>query len=460
MARAVRRVQNARRALVLDYPFFGALSLRLELVPDATAESAWVDGVSLGFNPQYVAQLTDSALRTLIAHEVIHVVAGHPWRRGFRDVRRWNDACDLSINPRLVEQGFDSLSGWLYNPALLGVPEEVIYEQLESEKSEGESGTEGQAAAGPEPGSEQSEGDDDGNDGEDPGDLQGDTSGDGGADPQSDGEEGAQDPKSATRDAPKVGKSTQPSNDDMDGLPTDSQDSGGPAPKPRRPAPAGEVRDCPTDRKEELKVEWVTAVEVASRAAGKMPAGLAELIKRAKQPQVAWREEFRGFFQASCGTMDYTYRTPQRRLLHTGLYLPSQKGESIPLVIVAVDTSGSVSSSLLEQFNGELSDILESIQPETTLVVYCDALVHRVDEYAREEAYEFEFDPVGRGGTSFVPVFDWVEAQHLAPSCLVYLTDLEGDMPEHAPEYPVLWVTPPTVLEPLWGQKVQIPNVQ
>lgn len=66
------RMISARCGLLLDNPFFGALALGLKLREDNTNSTAWVDGVSLGFNAQWVATLTNDNLKALWAHEVMH----------------------------------------------------------------------------------------------------------------------------------------------------------------------------------------------------------------------------------------------------------------------------------------------------------------------------------------------------------------------------------------------------
>jgi predicted metal-dependent peptidase len=47
--------------------------------------------------------------------------------------------------------------------------------------------------------------------------------------------------------------------------------------------------------------------------------------------------------------------------------------------------------------------------------------------------------PKGGGGTSFIPVFEWIREQGIEPDALVYLTDGMGSFPRHAPSYPVIW---------------------
>ena len=71
------KMLRARTALILDEPFFGALALRLKLVEDPTCKRLWVDGRSLGYNPDFVLSLTPQEVIAGLVHEVLHVAEGH-----------------------------------------------------------------------------------------------------------------------------------------------------------------------------------------------------------------------------------------------------------------------------------------------------------------------------------------------------------------------------------------------
>jgi predicted metal-dependent peptidase len=58
------------------------------------------------FNPDFVNKLTKPELLGLLAHETMHNAAKHFARRGGRDARKFNVACDLAINGLLKEAGF------------------------------------------------------------------------------------------------------------------------------------------------------------------------------------------------------------------------------------------------------------------------------------------------------------------------------------------------------------------
>ena len=64
------------------------------------------DGRVLDYNPRFVTGLGPDELVGVLAHEVMHNALAHPGRRGLRDPTQWNVACDLAVNPLLVQAGF------------------------------------------------------------------------------------------------------------------------------------------------------------------------------------------------------------------------------------------------------------------------------------------------------------------------------------------------------------------
>jgi predicted metal-dependent peptidase len=207
------------------------------------------------------------------------------------------------------------------------------------------------------------------------------------------------------------------------------------------PGGCGEVRDASVDVGEAggSEQDWKVAVAQAAqqaRAMGKLPAGVARMVEEMLQPKVEWREVLRRFVRTAAWN-DYQWTPPNRRFVHLGLYLPSLRSEELSEIVVAVDTSGSIDGSMLDQFAGELSGILEDFET-TIFVLYADAAVAGCETLTREDL-PLRLHPAGGGGTDFRPAFRWVEEQGKTPACLVYLTDLDGAFPEEEPSYPVLW---------------------
>jgi predicted metal-dependent peptidase len=102
-----------------------------------------------------------------------------------------------------------------------------------------------------------------------------------------------------------------------------------------------------------------------------------------------------------------------------------------------VDCSGSISDKLLSRFSAEVNAIAAETRPELVRVLYCDAAIQRVDEFAAGE--QIELNPAGGGGTDFRPVFAYLEERQIEPRCLIFLTDLGGSFPHDTPSYPVIW---------------------
>ena len=64
----------------------------------------------------------------------MHPVLQHHTRRGGRNLRRWNMACDYAINPMLLDAGLTLPKDVLLDNRLRGMSAEHIYSLLEEEE--------------------------------------------------------------------------------------------------------------------------------------------------------------------------------------------------------------------------------------------------------------------------------------------------------------------------------------
>lgn len=434
-AAAADLIRKAIISLILtpQTRFFGYLIKKLIVKADPTCNTAWTDGVSLGYNPAYVMSLSQAQLIGLLCHEVLHVANLHPWRRGQRDHETFNRAADLAINPIVINAHLVLPDGALLDKTFAGQSAEEIYQVIYQPPTPQPE----EQPEQPETQKGESEGDGDG-ESEDEGDGQGD----------GDGEENG---------------SGQSSGADIEGQQTAGQ--GGDAGQGQErevDGGIGEVRDAPADQpasEAKMKQAILEAAHQAERH-GSLPAGLDRIIREIKEPALSWKDVLRQFVQMHANS-DFSWSRPNVRYTAAGLYLPSMRSESMPPIVVAVDTSGSIGEAMLAAFGAEITAIVEDCKPEETHVIYADAKVHRVDTFARGEAVEL--NPVGGGGTDFRPVFDHIQAEQTAPCCLIYLTDLYGTFPTVAPDYPVLWVSttrfPPACFTPKFGEIVYFPPI-
>ncbi|MDD3293625.1 MAG: VWA-like domain-containing protein [Geobacteraceae bacterium] len=194
------------------------------------------------------------------------------------------------------------------------------------------------------------------------------------------------------------------------------------------------------DRQNE-ETRIIIAVQQAARAAraqGKLPGVLARLVEEMVNPILDWREILRTFIDHS-GRNDYSWLHPNRRHIAGGIYLPSFRSNGMKPLVLAVDTSGSISQAQLSQFQAELNDILRSF-PSTVHVVYCDSVISDVRVFTSDD-YPVELKFVGGGGTDLRPPFDWMKKNASDAGCVIYLTDLQGAGPQSDPGIPTLWVS-------------------
>ena len=198
----------------------------------------------------------------------------------------------------------------------------------------------------------------------------------------------------------------------------------------------------------------VLAAAAACSGRGRLPAGIARLVKGLRRSRVPWQRLLRRYLRESLGKEEQSYLPPNRRRVWQEQYLPGPAAGQKGRLVVAVDTSGSISKDMLETFAAELKAI--SAFCETLTVMTCDAKVHeavRADGLA-DFLKKLKFK--GGGGTDFQPVFDQVAKNRLRPDVLLYLTDGCGTFPKSAPKgYPVLWCLTSEADIP-WGRQVEL----
>jgi predicted metal-dependent peptidase len=113
-------------------PFFSTLAFYLDprFSDDPTLLTAATDGLRIRLAPAYFTALDLPERVGLLLHEVMHVAFEHVFRRGGRDRRRWNIACDFVINDMIVEAGGTIPRGGCLDDQYKGLVEEEVFERL------------------------------------------------------------------------------------------------------------------------------------------------------------------------------------------------------------------------------------------------------------------------------------------------------------------------------------------
>ncbi|QGM46150.1 vWA domain-containing protein [Methylocystis heyeri] len=203
----------------------------------------------------------------------------------------------------------------------------------------------------------------------------------------------------------------------------------------------GAPSQAQSDRSEQ---EWKNAVAGAmasAQAQGKLPEALKRLFAEQLEPKVSWQEHLRAMITRRVGNDTRSWKKLDRRLIVRGIGAPGKIGFGCGLIDIAIDTSGSVTGPMVDQFLAEVRSILEDVRPQRVRLIWCDAKVHRVDEVDDVQDLEWvrALGAAGGGGTAFEPVFEHIYESGEEPETLLYLTDGLGSFPDAPPDYPVVW---------------------
>ncbi len=411
------KLARARTKLIMDKPFLGALVLRL---PMLAAEPKWcpttaTDARRFYYNADYIEVLSVEQVQFVLAHEALHCALSHFARRQHRQKFRWDLACDYAINSLLFKEDLTPPPGVWVDESYEGMTAEEIYPTISENNSdepmdrhvyenEASGQTDGQ-------GSDFSEQPDDS--GDQPG--------------QSCDEQGG------NQEAPTQG---QPSpKEQVDGVP--------------QPPPLND------NERQNLDVQWQQRLAGAAQQAlqsGKLGGAMARMIEHLLQPQLPWRMLLARYMTMGARN-DYTYTRPSRRE-GTAIF-PSLRGTQLDIV-VALDISGSVSDEEIAHCLAEINAIKGQLSAKITLLA-CDAKLAEGGPWIYEPWEEFTAprDLIGGGGTSFKPVFEYVDRVLQSPDLLLYFSDAEGEFPPTMPAYPVIWLVKGSRQVP-WGQRIQL----
>jgi predicted metal-dependent peptidase len=190
----------------------------------------------------------------------------------------------------------------------------------------------------------------------------------------------------------------------------------------------------------QAKIETIQSAKLAKQS-GKLPSSIERIVDEMVNVITPWHEKLERYMTSKVKD-GYSWNRPNRRFVGQGMYLPGydyvpRMGE----VVLAVDTSGSLNSEELAYFNAHINRILETCLPEKVTVIYCDYDIGGTQEYTPDDL-PIILKPVGGGGTSFKPVFKWLDSYAGEIECLIYFTDGWGDQDElDEPAVDTVWLT-------------------
>ncbi len=206
----------------------------------------------------------------------------------------------------------------------------------------------------------------------------------------------------------------------------------------------------------ELELRWQERLASAARyakQAGRFSATMGRLINASIRPRLPWRQLLAHHLHLTARD-NYDYSRPNNRRDGSAIF-PSLRSHQSD-VAAAVDVSGSIHDCEMQEFLSEISAIKSFIRARITLLACDNRLADGAPWiYAPWEEVTLPAAVRGGGGTSFKPVFDWVETRDVLPDVLIYLTDAQAKFPPRSPPYPVLWLVKGKAEAP-WGQRIRL----
>lgn len=359
---------KARLRLLFKHPFFGNIALRLSL---KAADRNWcptaaTDGRNFYYNPAFIVQLREGENVFLVGHELGHCIYEHFFRREDRDPKLWNIAGDYIINNTLdnemVKKGGNYCEVITYLKPYL----DHKYDGWTTEEIYDDLLEQQENGGKPENEGELLDVHIDASDGDEDGDSEG----------------GA------------------------DGL----------APKPKA---------MDEDAQRELSNEIKDAIVQAANAveAGDVPADMRRMIKGLLEPQMDWREIIRSQIESSIRS-DFTFLRPNRKGWHMSAILPGMDRDTEISIALAIDTSGSISPRMLQEFVSEVAGIMDQYERYTIDIWQFDTRVYSYERFESNDGKDLrDYTIRGGGGTDFVPNWNFMEEQGIEPDQFIMFTD-------------------------------------
>lgn len=382
----VTLILEARVRLLLEHPFFGQVAMSLKLVEASSwCRTAATDGRHFYYNRDFILNLKPSELMFLFGHEVWHCIYKHLSRVHDRDPDYWNMACDYVINYQLKRDRVGKMPpGALwdknYTDALTA---EEVYELLMQNSVEVEQTLDMHLDLRPDGQGGEGNQDDDGDSDSEPGDGSG---------------AGQQKVKIRV-----MGGSEGPPKLTAQDLAEIEQDLRG------------------------------TIIRAAQAAGDRCPEAIRRLIDDLIDSKLDWRAMLDANIRSALRN-EVSYQRLARRTWGLRRYgktyiLPGKTHDQKLEIVVAVDSSGSITDEMLRDIVSEIKGIMETFR-DYRIVIWS------FDTQAHEESYA-EFTPEnlddllvwrrhkvkGGGGTTFEANWAFMRSREIVPDRFIMFTD-------------------------------------
>jgi len=416
MLNSEERIIKARAKLMKGNIGMATMLLKLTLIEDnERCQTMATDGINIYWNDEFVKSISDEEIQTVLIHEASHVIWEHPIRKGKRIHELWNIATDYVINSWIAyDLGMVLPEGGLFDRKYHRQSAEQVYRTLSNDDEALDDALEQLESNSDDDDSDSQNGDSDSDSDSDNSD----------SDATGNGQGKSLEEKLADVKLPS-GEVWMPTNDEG---------------KELSPSEMAELQ-------EELQRTILMADKLESIGNGS-DSSLRGAVQKLNETCVDWVDVLRDLLQSAIST-NPTWTRLNKRHSWRGINLPSkdkepQGGE----IVVAVDTSMSMTQDELNIFATETQSLAEECGINKIRVCYCDTTVVKNsngdwwDEYDLD-CEELDFQLRGGGGTRFDPPFNlFNEYTEDTDEVLafIYFTDGFGSCSaEVEPSVPVIW---------------------
>jgi len=136
-ADAMRKITRARIKMLFNQPFFGVIAMKMGVTITDAIPTMAVDGRNMIANPDFTIKMSEEETIGVLCHEVLHIANLHHLRKGDRDHKVWNMACDYVINPIVLAAGMKLPADRLEDRKYDGMSAEKVYDALMKEQGKG-----------------------------------------------------------------------------------------------------------------------------------------------------------------------------------------------------------------------------------------------------------------------------------------------------------------------------------
>jgi predicted metal-dependent peptidase len=361
------------------------------------------DGVYLLVNPQWVAKWTFDEVTGVCVHEAWHVAMKHHLRRGDREFRRWNKACDFAIDQFIIgangkSKGYALPDGGHFESRFMGMSAEKIYDILaEDDRKAGK----GKGSA------------------------------------------------CITIIDPNAPPSNLP---DMDGINDDV---------------VFDVPFLTEEEERAYEESLDLAIQAAyhsSKDHGPLPGALGLDIESRHEHVIDYEDLLRDWLTKNVNKQDYNWLFCDRRFVGSGFHIPGiyDSPDQYPNVLLVSDVSGSMLSGGLEKTANEINGVLKEF-PSNYYCIFTDTMVEGIQHLEPEDEFRLVCKH-GGGGTNFRKVLEYINAGakeiETDFDAILFFTDLFVDDFGDDPGKPVLWMNtrPRGEIKVPYGRVIDIKN--